>query len=213
MLTPGRRFLRRLKTRSSSRRFSYSALNIHLARELDLEGRMRERNFDPTFTHSPLDDFDPDDFLRRMTVPAGSSETGAWHSFACLDPTVNQSVFEFILRVPDDQFYRKGESRMLIKRAFQHRMPEQVLSTKKGLQAADVGHRIVRELPVFQDCLNSLESIPEVREVLDMVLLRRSLEALTVKVDPDTTGTAEMILLPGLGAGLFLHRLFRPKAS
>jgi asparagine synthase (glutamine-hydrolysing) len=211
LLTPARRLIRRARARSSSQWLSYSAVNMRLARELDIESRMRANGFDPTFTHSPLAAFDLDDLLRRMTVSAGSSETGAWHSFACLDPTANQSMLEFILRTPDEQFQRKGVSRLLIKRAFQHRMPAQVLSSKKGLQAADVGHRIVHEMPFFQECLNSLESTPEVREAVDTKLLRSSLEALTVKVDSETTATALTVLLPGIGTGLFLRRLAAPQ--
>ena len=77
---------------------------------------------------------------------------------------------------------------------------------RKGYQAADVGHRILRELPAFRECLSALDSSPEAREILDMPLLHRSLEDLIAKVDPDTTKKANMILLRGLGVGLFLLR-------
>ena len=49
--------------------------------------------------------------------------------------------------------------------------------------------------------------MPEAKEILDMQLLRRSLEDLVAKVDPNTPARAAQILLRGLGVGLFLRRL------
>lgn len=87
-------------------------------------------------------------------------------------------------------------------------MSEPVLGCqRKVYQAADVGHRILRELPAFRACLDSLDVIPEVQDMLDTPLLHRYLDDLVVKVDPDTTGRAGKILLRALGVGLFLRRL------
>jgi len=87
-------------------------------------------------------------------------------------------------------------------------MPETVLNSRmKGMQAADAGHRIVRELPAFRECLASLNALPEAREILDLGLMQRCLDDLVVKVDPETTGRASGILLRGIGVGLFLQGL------
>ena len=87
-------------------------------------------------------------------------------------------------------------------------MPDFVLNARgKGLQAADVGHRILRELPAFQQCLSSLDSLPEAKNMLDMQLLHRSLNEIVAQVDPSTTAKAGLILLRGLGVGIFLRRL------
>jgi hypothetical protein len=96
----------------------------------------------------------------------------------------------------------------LMKRAFRNRLPDPVLQVeRRGLQGADVGHRILRELPAFRECLRSLDSLPEAQEILDMPLIHRCLEDLVAKVDPDTTARAGSILLRGLGVGLFLRNL------
>ena len=117
-------------------------------------------------------------------------------------------MVEFLLRVPDDQFRYRGQDSWLFRRAFRNRLPAPVLNgERKGLQAADLGYRILRELPVFRASLDSLDSLPEAKEMLDMPLLHRCLEDLVAKVDPDTTARAGMILLRGLGVGLFLRRL------
>jgi hypothetical protein len=95
-----------------------------------------------------------------------------------------------------------------MRRAFLNRLPAQVLNgLRKGLQGADLGHRILRELPAFRECLNSMDSLPQAQDILDMPLLHSCLDELVAKVDPDTTMRAGTILLRGLGVGLFLRRL------
>jgi asparagine synthase (glutamine-hydrolysing) len=208
LLTPGLRAFRRFK--SSPRPWqAYSALNPQMASELDLVGRMRAAGYDSTFTFSPLVDF-----RRRFFLPGGcagtglGAEMGARHSFSFLDPTADLSLTEFLLRVPDDQFYRRGQRSFLIKRAFRNRLPDPVLEGRlRGLQAADVGHRILRELPAFRECLNSLDALPEAQCLLDMPLLHRCLEDVVARVDPGTHRRVDDTLLRGLGVGLFLRRL------
>jgi asparagine synthase (glutamine-hydrolysing) len=209
LLTPGLRAFRRFKTPRGRPWQVYSALNLHMASELDLDGRMRAAGYDPTFTFSSLEDVHLRFFWPVWGIGTGIwSEIGARHSISFLDPTFNQSMVEFLLRVPDDQFRRQGQSSWLFRRVFRNRLPEPVLNGQwKGLQAADVGHRILRELPAFRECLDSLDSLPEAKEILDMQLLRRSLEDLVAKVDSATTARAGTTLLRGLGVGLFLRRL------
>lgn len=209
LLTPGRRAFRRFKSPGGRPWQAYSALNIHMASELDLDGRMRAVGYDPTFTVSPLIDLRLRFFWPAWGTGMGTwSEMGARNSFSFLDPTFNLSMVEFLLRVPDDQFRRGGQHSYLMKRTFQNRLPPQVLNgQRKGLQGADLGHRILRELPAFRECLNSLDSLPEAQDILDMPLLHRCFEGLVAKVDPATTERASQIMLRGLGVGLFLRHL------
>jgi asparagine synthase (glutamine-hydrolysing) len=209
MLTPALRLMRRLRSAGGEPWQAYSALNPQMASELDLNGQMRDAGFDPTFKISPLEDTHLRFFWPVFGIGFGIwAEMAARHSFSYLDPTANLSLVEFILRVPDHQFRRKGQRNWLMRRAFRNRLPEPVLNGRqKGLQAADVGHRILRELPAFRESLNSLDSLPEARDMLDMRLLHQCLDDLVAKVDPETTARAGAILLRGLGVGLFLRRL------
>jgi len=209
LLKPGLRAYRRLKNAENSHWRAYSALNPRMATQLDLDGRMRAAGYDPSFTISPLEDTHLRFFWPAWCIGTGIwSELGARHSIAILDPTFNRSLVEFILRVPDDQFRRRGQSSWLLRRAFHSRLPEAVLNgQQKGLQAADLGHRILKDLPAFRRALDSLDSLPQAQELLDMQLLRRTLEDLVTKVDPDTTARASQILLRGLGVGMFLRHL------
>ncbi len=209
LLLPGWRFLKRYKSPDRESWRSYSAINPRLASELDLDGRMRAAGYDPTFTDSLLEDRRLRFFAPAFCVGAGiSSEMSARHATSFLDPTSNLSLVEFLLRVPDSQFRRKGQGSSLLRRSFRGRLPEAVLEgRRKGLQAADVGHRMLKELPAIQQCLDSLSSLPAANEFLDLPLLNRCLQDLVAKVDSDTTGRAVTILLRGLGVGLFLLRL------
>jgi len=209
MLMPALRAARRLKSPNGRPWQAYSALNLQMASQLDLDGRMRAAGYDPTFTFSPLEDIHLRFYLPIYGIATSMwSELGAMHSISFLDPTSCQSLIEFILRVPDDQFRRGGKSSWLFRRAFRGRLPEPVLNgQQKGLQAADLGHRLLRELPALRDCLDSFDSLPEAKEFLNMQLLHSCLDDLAAKVDPGTTARASQILLRGLGVGLFLRRL------
>jgi asparagine synthase (glutamine-hydrolysing) len=209
LLMPGLLAFRRFRTPLSSSWQAYSALNIHMASELALDDRMRAAGHDPAFTYSPLEDTRRILFRPNFGIGFGIfMEMAARHSIFILDPTANLSMVEFLLRVPDDQFYQRGQSSYLMKRAFRNRLPAQVLNGQlKGLQAADLGHRILRELSAFRRCLNSLDSLPDAQDILDMPLLHSCLEDLVAKVDYGTTARAGQILLRGLGVGLFLRHL------
>jgi asparagine synthase (glutamine-hydrolysing) len=210
LLTPVRRLRERRRNRVPWQ--IHSALNPQMAKQLDLDGRMRESGNFPTFVISNLTD--SREMLNKPECGATSSvqsEVNAWHSVTRMDPTSNLSLLEFLLRVPDDQFYRRGQKSLLFKRAFQNRMPDQVVfAVTRGWQAADLGHRIVRELPIFEDALQSIEGMPEARELLDLPLVRRCLADLVAKVDPQTTARANSILLRGISAGLVLRRIAGP---
>jgi asparagine synthase (glutamine-hydrolysing) len=214
MLTPGLRALRRIRSPHSEPLQAYSALNLHMALEVDLKGRMQAAGWDPTFALSPWEDAHLRFFWPVFGIGFGIwAEMAAKHSFSYVDPTANLSLVEFILRVPDEQFRFRGQSSWLLRRAFRNRLPDAVLNGRqKGLQAADVGHRILRELPAFRESLSSLDSLPEAREMLDMAVLHRCLDDLVAKVDPETTARAGAILLRGLGVGLFLRRLADSRA-
>lgn len=135
------------------------------------------------------------------------SEIAAPHQVHVLDPTTNLRLVEFLLTVPDSQFVRKGSSSSLLVRTFRGRLPERILQGNlKGLQSADIGYRILKELPAFHECLASLASLPAANQLLNLPRLNQCLRDLVTKVDPVTTSSAAEILLKGVCVGLFLER-------
>jgi asparagine synthase (glutamine-hydrolysing) len=206
VLTPGLRALRRMRHHRGRPWQAYSALNPAMARQLDLDARMRSAGYDPTFTYSPFADRRQLFFRPAWSIGTGLwSEIGAMHGLSILDPTSNLALLEFLLRVPDTQFRRQGRSSSLLRRAFRGRLPDSVLDgRRKGLQSADLGHRILTQLPDMQQCLDSIDANSAARDFLDMPLLRKCLQNLVVKVDPQTTADGGSILARGIGVGLFL---------
>ena len=192
---------------------AYSALHPEMAKQLDIDRRMKKAGHDSTLFYSSH--FNLRDLLWKPECGASGSilnDLNAWHSITRLDPTANHALLEFLLRVPDEQYYRRGQKSVLYKRAFQGRMPaEVVFAEQRGLQSADLGHRIARERQAFQDCLDALEQLPEARQMLDLPLQRRCLAEVIAEVNPETTERANSILLRGIGVGLFLARFARPQ--
>jgi asparagine synthase (glutamine-hydrolysing) len=209
LLLPGMEALRRVRGGPGASWRDYSALNREMGAQLDLDGRMRAAGFDPSFTIRPWQDAHPRFFWPVFGIGYSIGvEMATRHRVATIDPTANLSLIEFILRVPDDQFRHRGQNNWLFRRAFRGRLPEEVLSgRRKGLQAADLGHRVVRELAAFRACLSALDGLAEAREMLDLPLLHRCLEDLVARVDASSSRRAVTILLRGMGVGLFLLRL------
>jgi asparagine synthase (glutamine-hydrolysing) len=210
LLLPGVLALQRLTGRTGLPSWTtHSPLRAQMAEKLDLRGRMHAAGYDPTFAFSPLNDHRRCFFqFEPGTSRSLKSEACAFHSFSFPDPTANLSLLEFLLRVPDDQFYRNGERSFLFKRAFQGRLPQSVLNSQKNvIQVADVGYRVVDEIGEFRECLCSLDAVPGAQEILDLPRLHRCLEDLVAGVTPETTLQADSILLRGLSVGLFLRRL------
>jgi asparagine synthase (glutamine-hydrolysing) len=208
VLTPALRSVRRLQSYPAPPWQAYSALNPRMASALELGARMRAAGYDSTFTPSPLKDRRLN-FLKPLRgIGVGLwSEIGATHAISIQDPTSNLALLEFLLRVPDDQFRRDGQGSSLLLRTFRGRLPKPVLEgRRKGLQAADLGHRILRELSAIEQCLDALDAHPAARELLNIDLMRACLKSLVAKVDPETTGNTSKILLRGLGAAMFLRR-------
>jgi len=123
------------------------------------------------------------------------------------DPAGDQRIVEFCLSLPEDQFRRDGQSRLLIRRAMQGRLPPEVLnSTRRGLQAADWLDRLRAAQPTVDLTLQRLEKSELARRALDLGRLRR------LAADLNRAGSdAErqlwdyrVVLEQGLMAGCFL---------
>lgn len=207
-LTPALVALRRSRLQLNTPLHTLSAINLQFASKLGWDPQLRGTGCDPASDLKSSEDGRFYSFSPASGIGAGqSSEAGARHRFCLADPTINLRLVEFLLRVPDDQFCIGGQ-RSLLRRSFQNSMPKSVLSgPRRGLQAADAGHRVLLELDRLRDCLHSLERVPEAREILDLPRLHHCLEDLLVKVNPNTTVRASAVLLRGLGVGLFLREL------
>ena len=185
---------------------NYTAIHPHFAQRLQLADRMHETGHDATFTTPSAERVAK---FRSCMTSGGATwhALGAGYNLDVRDPTQDARLIEFCLRLPNDQFYRRGEGRRLIRRAMAGYMPQEVLyNRRKGLQAADLGYRAAAQREEIYAVLNRLEQSPLARECLDLPRMRGVLTTLQSKIDTSTTAQCGSILLRGLGVGLFLER-------
>lgn len=188
-------------------RLEKSAIHPAFAQRLDLTGQMEEAGF---LSHTATWK-DPRALQRRYLLPAlvaagaGWHEMGAAYGLAGLDPTIDRRVIEYCMGVPVDQFARNGQTRWLVRRAMEGLLPPGVQwNTRRGLQAADLGHRLVATRDEVEAALQEVETSPAARSYLDIDRMRTVWNRLLHKVNAETTRQSNTILLRGLSVGLFL---------
>lgn len=92
------------------------------------------------------------------------------------DPTADVRVVDFCLSIPDAEFRRGRERRLLIRRAMHGRVPDATLrSTVRGVQAADWPRFIVPYRATFVDLLANIERSPLAARAIDVTNMRRLL--------------------------------------
>ena len=92
-------------------------------------------------------------------------------------PLADRRLVEFCMRVPEEQFQRQGETRLLIRRVMAGRLPEATLQgTARGLQAAAWFDDLTRERPQLLDELARIEGDELSRTALDLDRLRGLME-------------------------------------
>jgi asparagine synthase (glutamine-hydrolysing) len=93
------------------------------------------------------------------------------------DPTQDKRIFEFCLGIPIEQYLAGGQSRSLIRRAMQGRLPDSTLRrTTRGLQSADWYLTVAAARPQLSAELTRIERSPLACRVLDTARLRTLLD-------------------------------------
>jgi len=187
---------------------AYSAIRPEFARALKLGERMQECGHDPRFI---LGDRRKE---RLQTLRLGYNVVGSiWsavsqgYGIEVRDPTSDEDVVEFCLRVPEEQYCVRGQYRSLIRRAMKGLLPDVVrLNERRGKQAEDLAYRIRAEKAAWVEALEGLERSALAREVLDLPRMRRLLDSLDAGITREKTDQCMMVLTRGLMAGEFLKR-------
>ncbi|MCB0055221.1 MAG: hypothetical protein KDE24_37350, partial [Caldilinea sp.] len=123
-------------------------------------------------------------------------------------PTADVRLAEFCLALPEDQFWRDGESRRLIRRAMAGRLPPAVLdNNQRGMQAADWFERLVAARTQVDAELARLERSATAQRVLDLPRLRALYDRLPANAAGATGDFVPYIyvLQGGLMLGAFLR--------
>jgi asparagine synthase (glutamine-hydrolysing) len=122
-------------------------------------------------------------------------------------PTADVRLAEFCLALPETQFWRDGEARRLVRRAFAGRLPPAVLRNRqRGMQAADWFERLVGAKAQVNAELARLEQSDLARRVLDLPRMRQSFDRLPSSASGTLadTITYQHVLQRGLMVGAFL---------
>jgi asparagine synthase (glutamine-hydrolysing) len=189
-------------------RREYSAIRSDFARSIKFSQQMAEAGYVPGL--SPTD---PIQRRLRVIKPGWSVlgsiwfDIGAAYGLEVRDPTQDRRVIELCLAIPEDQFQRDGVNRWLIRRAMQGYLPDEVrLNTRRGLQAADLGQRVLDNRSEIEAALAEMEQHDLARQVLDLPRMANVLASLQHGLTPKNYVECGAILMRGLMAGLFMLR-------
>jgi asparagine synthase (glutamine-hydrolysing) len=123
------------------------------------------------------------------------------------DPTQDKRIFEFCFGIPIEQYLAGGQTRSLIRRAMQGRLPESTLRrTTRGLQSADWYLTVGAARPQLSAELARIERSPLACRILDTARLRTLLDTWPSS-GYDTSEVSyvwHLALTRGIAAGSFL---------
>jgi asparagine synthase (glutamine-hydrolysing) len=123
------------------------------------------------------------------------------------DPTQDKRIFEFCFGIPIEQYLAGGQSRSLIRRAMQGRLPDSTLRrTTRGLQSADWYLTVGTARPQLSAELTRIERSPLARRILDTGRLRTLLDTWPSSGyhTSQVSDVWHLALTRGIAAGSFL---------
>ncbi|WP_078428891.1 asparagine synthase-related protein [Alkalihalobacterium alkalinitrilicum] len=96
------------------------------------------------------------------------------------DPTNDLRVIQFCLALPEEQYVKEGMERSFLRRATQNALPDKVRLNQKsrGIQGADVIHRMVPQWGTFIEALHQLCKDPVITEILNIQEVKRALSSI-----------------------------------
>jgi asparagine synthase (glutamine-hydrolysing) len=125
------------------------------------------------------------------------------------DPTADRRVYEFCVRIPQEQFVVGGQTRSLIRRAMHGQLPKATLLRQElGIQSADWYECIT---PIRTEILAELVEVaksPLAASLIDIGRLERALNSWPVasKVDNTHNGLHNFALTRGLACAYFIRK-------
>ena len=199
----------RLKKGTLFNVYDYNPLNPSLARSVAIEDRIHDRQT----MFSRL--VGGDSRLWRLNgmrlVDRGLFRTSVRRQYGIevTAPLADRRMMDLAFSIPDDQYYKNGEDRSLIRRAMAGLLPADILSlTGRGHQGADWHIHMTASLP---DCLSEMERLeksPMAQHCLDLPRMRKALD--NWPMDPSSAsdeGLRECRII--VGRGLAVGRFIR----
>jgi asparagine synthase (glutamine-hydrolysing) len=134
----------------------------------------------------------------------------AWFGIDFRTPAFDRRLVEFCIGIPEDQYFRDGCNRWLIRRAMKGRLPDVVLHNKNtGAQSADWYPRLTRERNNIAQEVKRLAANVEVASIVDLPRLTAILDAWPER-DPyeyDPNKRIFMTIPNAIGAAYFIENV------
>lgn len=124
------------------------------------------------------------------------------------DPTNDLNVIRFCLALPEEQYALGGMGRSIIRRSMKHLLPDKVRlnQTSRGIQGADVVHRMSSGWDGFIDELHEVANNNYIDEFIDKKVFKESLAKMGTEQKPELVFTDEFKILT---RSLILNRFIK----
>ena len=154
----------------------FSAINPGFARDVGVERRLAEIGWDDRYRRLP----DRQASMRRMLDAGARNDGGGMmeanrviNGVETVSALEDRSLMEFCYAIPDDQFYRGGIDRRLVKRMMRGKLPPEVVHAPRGEQSADWHAKRTRNLARLSEEIERMADIPEIAGRIDIARMRR----------------------------------------
>ena len=191
----------------------FSAIHPDYARDMRVEERMAELGWSDIYKPIPDRRAQIEDVLERgnghQSAAAGCASV-AINGVDPRDPLRERKLFEFCYAIPDEQFFRGGVDRRLVRRLMADRLPREVLGAPRGRQSADWHLRLKRDAGRFEQELDQLEEDADIARRIDLARLRATLRSLPERTPLTRSDHPDQaVMMVGLPRALALARFVR----
>ena len=186
-INPG--FDRRMRIDERFRRFHYDPLFINYGDSRSLRPGELQADF---FSHVGQ-------IITKHSLPYGVVQR---------DPTMDKRVIEFCLRVPDEQYVRNGQARLLLRRAMDGLLPDKVRLNRSefGMQGVDWAQRLQPNWTELRAEIEDIGALPAEREYLDVPRIQAELDRAATLEDNGPANPALRMLVRSLIFSRWLRR-------
>ena len=155
----------------------YSLLNPDLARSLKLESRAEELDVQLR----RLSDYRE---IRAKYLASDDAEGAelcrmarSTYGIDYRSPLQDRRLLEWCLSVPEEQYWRNGKPRWLMRRIMAGRLPEAVVGNRsRGSPGADWHYQMTRQLPLIREQVEVLSGDADVAALIDFPRIRKMLD-------------------------------------
>lgn len=152
---------------------------------------------------------------RTRIISLNSASMGFWHvmgsSFGVdvRDPTVDVRLLEYCLGVPDEECVYGGGQRMMVRRAMEGIVPDEVRWNKiRGNQAADIGLRLFAHAVEVERELREIENSKLMNRYINVSAMRKAWENFKMNQNSQNSFWLATVFLRGYAASVFLRYCF-----